>query len=515
MNRISRRNFIKSSSVIGGAVLLAPVVSCKQWARMNMPEEGYFKEEFGITDELCHKLLSKAMSTGGDFADIYVEHSISNWLILEDGKVSKSYSDIKLGVGIRTVKNQQVGYGFTQDLTEESMLSAAATAATLVNGKGKTVDDNFKILNQNSFYPIGDSDIDVSIESKLPLVKKVNEKCFALSDKVVKVSAGLHDKLKRIMVVTSDGTKAEDIQPNNFLFASVTAKDGDKTERSWHNLGGRHQFSYYTPEVAEAVAEKAVAKVLNLFEAKQPPAGEMPVVLGPGITGILLHEAIGHGMEADFNRKKTSTYSTMLGKKVAEPFVNIVDDATNLNQLGAINIDDEGTPGKRTMLVENGILTSYLHDKISAKHYGVEPTGNGRRESFEHFPLPRMRNTYMLGANSTVEDVIKSAKNGIYVEGVSNGQVKIGEGDFAFYVSEGRMIEDGKLTAPIKDVNIMGNGPKMLANISMVANDLVMSDGGAGMCGKGGQGVLTSFGMPTCLVKSMTVGGTDQKGGIS
>jgi TldD protein len=267
--------------------------------------------------------------------------------------------------------------------------------------------------------------------------------------------------------------------------------------------------------VINEVAEKSVNNALKLFDAIQPPAGEMPVVLGPGVTGILLHEAIGHGMEADFNRKNISTFSTMLGKKVAEPFVTIIDDGTNMNLAGSINVDDEGTPGKKTILVENGILTSYIHDKISAKHYGVEPTGNGRRQDFQNYPIPRMRNTYMLGGTVTPEDVIREAGNGIYVEDVSNGQVKIGEGDFAFYVSQGRMIENGKLTSPIKDVNIMGNGPKMLTNITLAANDLEMYHGGAGGCGKNGQGVPVSFGMPTCLVKSLTVGGTQQKGGKS
>ncbi|MCK4346891.1 MAG: TldD/PmbA family protein, partial [Bacteroidales bacterium] len=221
----------------------------------------------------------------------------------------------------------------------------------------------------------------------------------------------------------------------------------------------------------------------------------------------LLHEAIGHGMEADFNRKKISTFCTMIGKKVAEPFVTIIDDGTNLNLPGSINVDDEGTPSQKTVLVDNGILSSYMHDKISARYYKLEPTGNGRRESYKHYVQPRMRNTYMLPGPAKPEDVIKNVKKGIYVQGVSNGQVKIGEGDFAFYVSQGRMIEDGKLTAPIKDVNIMGNGPKMLRNITMLADDFEMSRGGGGACGKGGQAVPVGFGQPTCLVKSMTVGG--------
>jgi TldD protein len=233
----------------------------------------------------------------------------------------------------------------------------------------------------------------------------------------------------------------------------------------------------------------------------------MPVVLGPGVTGILLHEAIGHGMEADFNRKGISTYATMIDKQVAEPFVTIVDDGTNPGLTGSLNVDDEGVPGQKTVLVEDGVLRSYMHDRISAKHYKVQPTGNGRRESYEHYVLPRMRNTYMLAGPATPAEVIKSAAKGIYVQDVSNGQVKIGEGDFAFYVARGRLVEDGKLTAPIKDINIMGNGPKMLRNITMVANDLEMSQGGAGYCGKDGQAVPVGFGLPTCLVKSMTVGG--------
>jgi TldD protein len=308
--------------------------------------------------------------------------------------------------------------------------------------------------------------------------------------------------------MTSDGVKAEDVQPRTYLAATAVAEKNGKRERAGWNFGGRRDFSYFAPGLVEELAKTAVNRTLVLFDAVQPPAGEIPVVLGPGVTGVLLHEAIGHGMEADFNRKKISTYCTMIGKKVAEPFVTIVDDGTVPHQLGSINVDDEGTLGQKTVLVEKGILTSFIHDKISAKFYGVKPTGNGRRQSYQHYPIPRMRNTYMEAGPATPDEVIRAAGKGIYVEDVSNGQVKIGEGDFAFYVSQGRMIENGKLGAPIKDINIMGNGPKMLSNITMLANDFEFHEGGAGACGKDGQAAPCGFGQPTILVKSLTVGGT-------
>ncbi len=514
MKPIPRRKFIRGTAMAGGAMLLLPEVEAGMWLKAQ-PSSNYFLKEFGIDETLCHKLLAKALSKGGDFADLYFEFTVSNYLGLEDGKVNQSYGDISLGVGIRTVKGDQIGYGFTQELTEESMLSASATASTLCNVNATPVAGSFSRPKAGNYYPVAADFNGIPAKTKLPLLQTINQKCFGLSKEVIKVNAGFSNNVKRIMIVTSDGVMAEDLIPSGFIYASVVAERNGKREQSFWNLGGRRDFSYYTDDLINQVSSKAVNNALKLFDAIQPPAGEMPVVLGPGVTGILLHEAIGHGMEADFNRKNISTYSTMLGKKVAEPFITIIDDATNMNLAGSINVDDEGIPGKKTMMVENGILTSYLHDRISAKHYGVEPTGNGRRQDFQNYPMPRMRNTYMLGGSATPDDVIKQAGNGIYVEDVSNGQVKIGEGDFAFYVSQGRMIENGKLTSPIKDVNIMGNGPKMLANITMAANDLEMYYGGAGQCGKNGQGVPVSFGMPTCLVKSLTVGGTQQKGGQS
>ncbi|MBN1414712.1 MAG: TldD/PmbA family protein [Bacteroidales bacterium] len=511
---IPRRKFIRSVAIAGGSLVILPQLNGST-AIFNAPADDYFLNEFGIDETLCRKLLSRALSRGGDFADLYFEHTVSNFIGLEDGKVNRLYGDITLGVGIRTVKGEQVGYGFTQELTEESMMSVAGTAASLCDVSATAITEKFNRPALSNYYPVDPDLIEIPAKSKLPVVQLINERCFALSPLVVKVNAGFLQGVKRIMIVTSDGVIAEDTQPSGYIYASVVAEKDGKRETAGWNMGGKRDLSFYTNEVVEKVASTAVNNAVKLFDAKQPPAGEIPVVLGPGITGILLHEAIGHGMEADFNRKKISTYSTMLNKKVAEPFVTIIDDATNPNLSGSINVDDEGIPGKKTILVEKGILKGYLHDRISANHFGVEPTGNGRRQSFEHYPVPRMRNTYMLGGEATPEDVIKAAGNGIYVEDVSNGQVKIGEGDFAFYVSQGCMIENGKLTAPIKDINIMGNGPKMLSNIVMAANDLEMYQGGGGMCGKSGQGVRVSFGLPTCLVKSMTVGGTQQKGGAS
>jgi TldD protein len=512
MKPIPRRKFIRNTALAGGAIFMLPAVKA---CNFQESRDNYFLKEFGIDEALCQKLLAKALSRGGEFADLYFEYSVSNYLGLEDGKVNQSYGDISLGVGIRTVKGDQTGYGFTQDLTEASMMSVAATAATLCDMSATPVNHRFNLLKTRNYYPVDPDFSGIPVKSKLPLLQDMNQKCFALSPDIVKVNAGFSSTAKRILIFTSDGVRAEDLIPSGFIYSSVVAERNGKREQSFWNLGGHRDLSFYTEDVINEVARKSVDNALTLFDAIQPPAGEMPVVLGPSVTGVLLHEAIGHGMEADFNRKKISTYCTMMGKKVAEPFVTIIDDGTNMNLAGSINVDDEGTPGRKTVLVENGTLTSYMHDKISAKHYGVEPTGNGRRQDFQNYPIPRMRNTYMLGGQATPEDVIKEAGNGIYVENVSNGQVKIGEGDFAFYVSQGRLIENGKLTSPIKDVNIMGNGPKMLSNITLAADDLKMYLGGAGQCGKDGQGVPVSFGMPTCLVKSLTVGGTQQKGGKS
>lgn len=507
MRSLSRRAFLINSSRAAAAGLALPLLPAGWYALAGAGEPGYFEKEFGITDVLCRKVLAQALSRGGDYADLFFEHTISNTLSLEDGKVNRAYSEVALGVGIRTVMGDQVGYGFTQQLTEPALLAAAATAAAIASGPARQPAGQLVATPKGNFYPLDRLLEEVPLPGKVNLVQSVYDCCAKRSSLLVKINATFSDEQKRIMIVTSEGSKSEDLQPRTYLATNVIAEKNGRREQYGWNAGGRQPFSYFTPAVVETLAEKTVNPLLTMFSAVQPPAGEMPVVIGPGVTAILLHEAIGHGMEADFNRKNLSTYCTMIGRKVAEPFVTIVDDGTIPRMLGSINVDDEGIAGQRTVLVDKGILTSYLHDRISAKHYKLKPTGNGRRESYQHYIQPRMRNTIMLAGSATPEEVIKAAGKGLYVEDVSNGEVNIGPGDFAFYISQGRLIEDGKLTAPVKDINIMGNGPKMLANTIMAANDLSYYQGGGAACGKGGQSVPVGFGQPTILVKSLTVGG--------
>lgn len=501
---MSRRSFLKCGAAAGAAGLAGLPLNFRAFAADAGPD--YFLNAFGVTDELCRKVLDRALSQGGDWADLYFEHTITNFIWLEDGKVSRAYSGVALGVGIRTVNRDQVGYGFTQELEEPSMLAAAATAASIANGQARTPAGEYVRMKTPDRYPLGPL-ADAPFETRLPIAQKFNDRCFARSQLVAKVNFGLNDEQKRILIVTSDGVKAADVLPHTYFFGIVTAAKDGRVETVISSKGSRSDLSMYTPDHLDSSADEAVDRTMILFDAIQPPAGDMPVVLGHGVPAVLVHEAIGHGLEADFNRKGISTYATMMGQKIAEPFVTIIDDATLPQGLGSINFDDEATPADRTVLVQNGILTSYMHDRISALHYGVDPTGNGRRQSYQHFVIPRMRNTYMAPGDSTPEEIIRSVPRGIYVQEVSNGEVAIGAGDFAFYVSQGRMIENGQLTAPIKDVNIMGNGPKMLRDMTMMASDVAMSDFGASYCGKFDQQVLVGLGMPTVLVKSLTVGG--------
>ena len=465
-----------------------------------------FMTWFGVDQATTARVMSELTASGADAADLYFQHSRTNSLTLEDGIVSNASSNIAQGVGLRVVVGEQTGYAFTEDLTQPSMLAAARTASAIASGNAAVAPRSFNPLGMGDLYTTSVPWSDVGIEQKLPVLKFVEEKARSMDPAIEKVAVYWGDGDERVMVATLDGRLVTDHRPMARITVVVTARKGEEVQTGYSNIAAREEFNWYTEERLTAMVKEAVDRTMIQFEARRPPAGEMPVILAAGASGILLHEAIGHGMEADFNRKGTSIYSDMIGKKVAEPFVTIVDQASIPRERGALNYDDEGTKAGKTVLVEDGILKSYLHDEISAKQYGLAPTGSGRRESYKYAPMPRMSCTFMEDGPHTKEEIIAAVDHGIICETYTNGQVQIGAGDYTFYVKNGWLVEKGRITAPIKDVNIIGNGPESLKRITMVANDARLDTGGW-TCGKNGQSVPVSQGIPTVLVSNMTVGG--------
>ncbi len=465
-------------------------------------------EQFGITHEAVRRLLSTALARGADDADLYFEHLQSNSVALSDGKVNRAATHVDLGLGVRVVVGDSVGYAYTEDLSLEAMLRAAGVAAEIAAGNSARRPVAMPMERHYADrYPEGRPWDSVGMERRVAMVREWEQRSFSFDPRVKKVEVSLADSTRHILVCRPDGRLVPDTQTMTRAVVVCTAEQEGRRESSHYNLAQRDDISFYTPERTERLCRKAVENTTGLFAAVKPPAGEMTVVLAAGSSGILLHEAIGHGLEADFNRKGISIYADRVGKPIAPAGITVVDDGTLMRARGSINTDDEGNPAEKTVLIEDGILRGYLHDEISARHFGVAPTGSGRRESFRHAVLPRMRSTYMEAGPYAPEEIIRSVKKGIYCSTFSNGQVQIGAGDFAFYVRSGYLIEDGKLTTPIKDVNLIGNGPKVLESIEMVGNDLVIDEGGW-TCGKDGQGVPVSQGMPTVKVSKLSVGGS-------
>ncbi|MFT6162392.1 MAG: TldD protein [Myxococcota bacterium] len=471
-----------------------------------LPPERWF-EQFGVDDALTLRVLATATQHGADDADLYFEHSVSTSVGLSDHKVNRAHTSVDLGVGVRVVIGDQVGYAYTEDLSEVAMKRAAAIAAEIArDGHASVPPQQVRTGKVHDFYPVKRQWSDVGVSERVPLVREWESQAFSRDARVKNVQVGLSDADKHILIVRADGTRVADYRPMTTAHVSVTSSEGDKTEAGGFNLAGRAGIEFFTQERQDRLVDEAVKRSVDALHAGAAPAGEMPVVLAAGSSGILLHEAIGHGLEADFNRKGISIFADRMNSRIASDEVTIVDDATIQNDRGAINVDDEGSPTEKTTLVQNGVLKSYLHDRISARHYDVEPTGSGRRESFRSTVLPRMSSTYMESGPHDPGEIIASVEKGIYCVTFSNGQVQIGAGDFAFYVRQAYLIENGKLTRPIKDVNLIGNGPKVLETIDMVGNDLKIDDGGW-TCGKDGQSVPVSQGMPTVRVASLSVGG--------
>jgi len=504
--KLRRRDFIRLSGITAaGSLILPPLFqSCKGPALSGQVTA--FLDHFEVTPEILERVISAAMSRGGDYADLYFEHTISNYSDLQDGVVNQTSSNIGYGVGIRVLKGDQTGFAFTENVTPEAMLNAANIASNIANGTGKPVTADFSEYISPNLYPVMTSWEETSVREKIPFLERINEKVFAADSSVTKVNASVSDTTSYILFYNSEGRLAWDNRPLANLSVTCIMEQNGRIENFRVASSSRKGSEFLTNDLVDRLSAEAVEKTIIQFDATKPKAGEMEVVMSPGESGILLHEAIGHAFEADFNRKKTSIFSDKFGQKVAESFVTIVDDGTLPSDRGSLNFDDEGSPTEKTVIVNNGILTGYLHDRISAAYYKVKPTGNGRRQSFRFIPIPRMRCTRMENGPHKKEEIISSVKNGIYVDSFSNGQVNIGAGDFTFFVKAGYLIENGKLTKPIKDINIIGNGPQALADIVMAADDSRLADG-TWTCGKDGQGVPVTMGLPTVKIRKLTVGG--------
>jgi len=476
-------------------------------------DHGYFEKYHGVIGRDLARLMSEALSRGGDFCDLFFQEIKGIWIVMEDGVVNRAYTVVHLGMGVRVLRGQQSGYAFSQVLEMPAMLETARTAASLAaaggrdtGGKGLEVRPP-KLKPGLDLYPCQSPWAEVAVEERLKLLRGLGEQVAGADPRMIKTLLQFHDSWAHIMLATSEGVLRQDQRPRASLVASCVAEEGGRRESNYVDVTARSGLEFFSEPMVADLARQAVERTTRLFEARPVGAGEMPVVLAPGSAGILLHEAIGHGLEADFNRRRVSTYADRMGDRIANEQVTIVDDGTIPHSHGAINFDDEGADSQRTVLVEKGVLKSFLHDRLSAAWYKSASTGSGRRQSYEYAPLPRMRATFMEPGPYEPEEIIGSVQKGIYAGQLTNGQVNIGAGDFSFYVKSGWAIEHGKLTHPVKDLNLIGSGPQALSRITMVGDDLALAQGGF-MCGKLGQTVPVSQGLPTTLVSSLNVGGT-------
>ena len=458
-----------------------------------------------IDENAATKLLSEALHEGGDFADLFFEYRAAGSLGLEDGIVKSASRSVSGGLGVRVQKGDATGFAYTESLEWDDMLGAARTAAKIASG-GRQQPVAFASpsrapLLYRSARPTDDA-------QKVALLKRADKAARAYDARITKVTASFAESSREILIATSDGHFVRDVQPMMRFGVNALAEESGARQAGSSGGGGRMGLEYFLAEGKrpEDHGREAARIAVEMLHAEDAPAGEFPVVLAAGDSGILLHEAVGHGLEADFNRKGTSRYTDSLGQPVASELVTVVDDPIYPGARGAIHFDDEGRPGQEVRLIEGGVLKGYMHDQHSAKHFGTV-SGNGRRESFRCPPMPRMTNTIMLGGPHTAEEIIAETKKGIFAKRFSGGQVDITNGDFVFSLTESYLIEDGKITAPLKGVNLIGNGPDVLGRVDMLAADVQISDG-IWTCGKDGQSVPVGVGCPTTRIAQMTVGGT-------
>jgi TldD protein len=466
-------------------------------------------EPSGLTETALDKILGVLHGTQIDQADLYFQsHQAESWS-LEDGRVKDAVYTLDKGVGIRAISGEKTGFAYSDEIILPALEQAAQAARSITrSGQSGTIQTHHKTLLPKALYPAVNPLDSLTKQEKISLLQQINTLARASDPRVKEVLASLSGEYEVILVVNEDGTYAADIRPLVHLNITVIAQHNGRREHGRSGGGGRYDYSRIVdPALWQEHTHQAVRLALLNLDAVDAPAGNMPVVLGAGWPGVLLHEAVGHGLEGDFNRHGSSAFSNKMGERVASPLVTIVDDGTLFERRGSLTVDDEGNPTQCTTLIEHGILKNYMQDKLNARLMGMQATGNGRRESYAHLPMPRMTNTYMLAGESDPGEIIASVQNGIYAVNFAGGQVDITSGKFVFSTSEAYLIENGKITHPVKGATLIGNGPEAMQKVSMVGNDLAL-DQGIGVCGKNGQSVPVGVGQPTLKVDELTVGGT-------
>jgi TldD protein len=509
---MKRREFLVNSSAALAAVAASDLWVGKVMAgETNVYGASLLDTYFHVTKADINKVIASTLAKGAEFADVFFEYRISTNLSFEEDIVKSARRGIVQGVGIRAVKGDQIGFAFTEDLSLPSMMDAAnAAAAIAADNVAKARIVGMSDVKPKDLYPIAELATSTELTKKLTFIKEANVAAKAYDPKIVRVNVGFNDEVKHIAYANSDGVYWEDSQPLFMFNTFCIAEDGKLRENGYKGGGGRIGMEYFNKTKAADIGKEAARIAIVNLGAQEAEAGVQTVVLGPSESAVLLHEAVGHGLEADFNYKKLSNYSGRVGQKVASDQCTVVDEGLFANMRGTINVDDEGNPPQATTLIENGILRGYMNDRISAKQLGVKPSGNGRRQAYNHPPMPRMTNTYLKSGKYSSEEILKSVKDGVYAKGFTGGQVDITKGDFTFSCSECYKIENGKITVPLKGVTLVGNGPDVMTKVTMVGNDLKFTDGGW-TCGKNGQMVPVGMGISTVKVSDITVGGTKVK----
>jgi TldD protein len=501
---IKRRVFLKRGLQSG--VVIASVPLWKHFALAG--EEALAQKlpaEFQIPKEDMIKLLEIALGRGGEFAEIYMEYTVANAISLDENKISSASRGLDMGAGFRVLHGEKTGYAFSDDLDFARLKEAAQTAALIASGGAAPSLPKLQTAKTPSYYEVKVSPDTIVPKQKAELLLRANAVARAFDPRINQVGVGFSDTNKNIRIANSAGLYVEDVQTLSRLGVSVAALDKDKRSTGYESKAGSYGYEHFDVKLAEEFARKASAMAIRMLPAEDAPAGEFPIVIAAGFGGIFFHEAIGHSLEGDGIRKKTSCFWDKLGQQIATPVVTLLDDGSYKGGWGAVNVDDEGYVGQRTVLIDKGICTSFLQDKLNAKLMSVKQTGNGRRQSYQFYPIPRMTNTYMLAGNAVPEDIIKSVDHGLYIAKIGGGNVDWTTGRFVFSVTEGYMIESGKVTVPLKGIMLMGSGPEVLKNISMAGNDLIIIGGGT--CGKDGQAKPVGFGNPTLKVDKITIGG--------